>query len=287
MFPRPVQPILDEFLARRLSEPEFLKRSGWERVWGFSYELYRGLITWARDNGIRILGLNAPPEVVRKIGREGLSALSSQEKKSIARELDIQDQEHRKLIEQEYRHHPKGTGGQFQFFYEAQVAWEETMAETLAEALATTPNSTRFMVAAGNGHIENRRGIPMRTRRRTNHVYKTVITLPAGSPVQLPDARLADYVWIITPAEPPHRGRLGVMVRSAPSGRGVEVLDVITGSPAAKAGLRNQDVLLEVDGTPVDTLEDLHRVFTSGSHQRRLKVLREGKTLAVTVELAR
>ncbi|MBK7860632.1 MAG: trypsin-like peptidase domain-containing protein [Archangiaceae bacterium] len=47
--------------------------------------------------------------------------------------------------------------------------------------------------------------------------------------------------------------------------RGVRVIDVGRGSPADSAGLARQDLLLQVNGTPVATIEDLQRTMAIDS----------------------
>ena len=44
--------------------------------------------------------------------------------------------------------------------------------------------------------------------------------------------------------------------------RGIEVLTVVSGSPAAQAGLRPEDLILDVDGEPVADVGDLQRLMT-------------------------
>jgi S1-C subfamily serine protease len=61
-------------------------------------------------------------------------------------------------------------------------------------------------------------------------------------------------------------------------GSGVEVVEIVEGSPAAQAGLRPEDLIVELDGTPVETVDDIQRVMVAdliGAHVRA-RVLREG-----------
>ena len=51
--------------------------------------------------------------------------------------------------------------------------------------------------------------------------------------------------------------------RATGRARGIEVLTVVAGSPAAEAGLRPEDLLLDVDGVPVANVGDLQRLMTA------------------------
>jgi serine protease Do len=65
----------------------------------------------------------------------------------------------------------------------------------------------------------------------------------------------------------------------------VEVVEVVEGSPAAKAGLRPEDLIVAVDETPVESVDDLQRLMTGELIGSRVAatVVREGVRL--TVEL--
>jgi serine protease Do len=44
---------------------------------------------------------------------------------------------------------------------------------------------------------------------------------------------------------------------------GVEIVDVVEGGPAAHGGLRAEDLVVELDGSPVETVDDLQRLMTA------------------------
>ncbi|HEX9312965.1 MAG TPA: trypsin-like peptidase domain-containing protein [Actinomycetota bacterium] len=52
--------------------------------------------------------------------------------------------------------------------------------------------------------------------------------------------------------------------------RGVEIVEVVPGSPADRAGVRAEDLLLEVDSQPVSGMDDLQRLMHAGAIGRRL-----------------
>jgi S1-C subfamily serine protease len=67
--------------------------------------------------------------------------------------------------------------------------------------------------------------------------------------------------------------------------RGLEVVQVVEGSPAAAAGFRPEDLILDVDGQAMDAMDDLQRLMIGDAIGRRVafRVFRDGRTLAVDV----
>jgi S1-C subfamily serine protease len=71
---------------------------------------------------------------------------------------------------------------------------------------------------------------------------------------------------------------------------GVEVVDVVAGSPAATAGLRPEDLIVSIDDAPVERIDDVQRLLLGDriGERVRLGVLREGRRISlelVPVEL--
>jgi serine protease Do len=60
---------------------------------------------------------------------------------------------------------------------------------------------------------------------------------------------------------------------------GVEVVQVVEGGPADRAGLRPEDLIVELDGTPIEGMDELQRAVVSELIGRtvRAKVVREGR----------
>jgi serine protease Do len=62
---------------------------------------------------------------------------------------------------------------------------------------------------------------------------------------------------------------------------GIEVVQVVDGSPADRAGLRAEDLIVELDGRPVEDMNDLQRLMAGELIGRRVpaRVLRQGREL--------
>jgi len=60
---------------------------------------------------------------------------------------------------------------------------------------------------------------------------------------------------------------------------GVEVVQVVEGGPAHRAGMRPEDLIVELDGTPIEGMDALQRVVVGELIGRavRAKVVREGR----------
>ena len=90
------------------------------------------------------------------------------------------------------------------------------------------------------------------------------------------------------------RGWLGVSVRDQPTepgvpGRGVLVAGVERGSPAARAGLRNGDTVLAINGDRVDSSRTLVRgvAAVQPGQTVRVTVLRDGRPQEIAVQVGR
>ena len=60
---------------------------------------------------------------------------------------------------------------------------------------------------------------------------------------------------------------------------GVEIAQVVEGGPADRAGMRVEDLIVELEGTPIESMDDLQRVVVSEVIGRAVlaKVVRGGR----------
>ena len=203
-FQKHQQPIVDRYLQGESTEKEFLEAVDWKKTWGFDYRFYRPLMQLARERKYRVLAINAPNDLVRKVARTGLKSLEPSERDQLPKEIDLTQDRHRAFLHDIYNEHSPRDLKEFDFFYEAQCVWEETMAYNLAEHLKS--GKGRLIVFTGNGHIVNKFGIPDRTVRRVPASMVTVMPYPLNGKETI-DRGIADYVWFTLPS--PHRFSMG------------------------------------------------------------------------------
>ena len=284
MFPREAQPLLDRFSKGELTEEEFLRQVNWEEIWGYPFRLYRPMVLFALEKRLPLVGLNAPREVVNKIARQGLAGLTPEERSRVAETFDSTNQGHREYVFEEYERHVKGSIKDFEAFYEAQLAWEETMAETLVQSLKSLPETTRVAVLIGNGHIWEGRGVPRNARRRLEHRYRTIIPLPVDYSLRRLEQGPADYIWITPVPQEGHRPRLGITIQTLPDSAGIAISEVTAGGRADKAGFQKGDVIKHVNGAPVRNLEDLHRSLSDQTPLKRFGIRRNGTEMDIPID---
>lgn len=196
MLPRETQPLVDHYSQGLLTEKDFLTRADWEKNWGYPFDLYRGIFHWARARSLKMAALNAPNEIVNRIAQNGLQQLSPEDRRKVASDFHYDHPEHLEMLRKQYAHHPKGKIKNFESFYEAQLAWEETMAETLSELLKTPSRQGPIVVLVGRGHIAHKFGLPRLVGIRKAHTFKTILPIPPDYPSRTLDPKMADYLWI-------------------------------------------------------------------------------------------
>jgi uncharacterized iron-regulated protein len=297
MFERHQQLVLDRWSQGLLTEDQFLKETDWDRTWPMDYRLYKDILDESRKHHLKVLALNVPRDLVRKVAAVGVDGLTSDDKARMP-DIDLSDEGYRTYLARVYRMHQEGSAKGFERFYEAQCLWDEGMAETLSSFLRSPEGPGRMVVViAGNGHVAFDFGIPGRFYRRSPLPFKTIVlkewtggfhgdqdfTFMSGT------QPLADFLWITRPNPPEKkRPKIGVVLlkdNSEEGGLGIE--RVIPGSPAEKAGLLPGDRLMAVEGKNIRALREVHEVLAEKGWGKEVTftVLRDGIEREITVSL--
>lgn len=83
MVPADYQGVLDAFNAGTLAVADLPATLDWKTTWGFDFELYAPIFEAAREYKLPVYALNAPKGLARKVGRQGLDALTPAERASL------------------------------------------------------------------------------------------------------------------------------------------------------------------------------------------------------------
>ncbi len=195
MFDRTKQYPLNLWTLNRLSESEFIELSDWKNQWGFDFALYRPIFEVVFRYRLRLVALNVPRALVRRVAREGWASVPPDERLGLP-DPDFSQRDHRLLFEALMGGHPVATP-QADNFYTAQVVWDIGMADSALRYLERTVPSPNlaFVILAGNGHVMYDVGISLRIRQRSNHTTATIVCLPPQQKPILVRASLADFVW--------------------------------------------------------------------------------------------
>lgn len=156
MFRRESQPFLDRWVAGTLDLLTFMQvyRDNWTIPWDY----YSAIFLYARNNGIPLIALNAPREIIQKVYREGFAALSPDELRTLPKGISCRvDRPYMDFIRRNFVWH-SADESMFQFFCEAQLLRNKVMAEQLAGYLHRRPER-KVVVLTGVGHAM-RRGVP-------------------------------------------------------------------------------------------------------------------------------
>ena len=272
MFPRRVQPVLDDWVAGRLEDEEFLARVGWRQFWGYDAALYLPIFQFARMHRIPMLALNVERGLVSRVREEGWAAVPAGEREGVT-DPAAAGPEYRERLYPSYLDHQLPTGhphthakqaGEadlaapaFGRFVEAMLVWDRAMAQGIAERLRA--GGPRLVVGImGSGHLQNGHGVPRQLRDLG--VTQVAVALPwegsEGCAELTPG--IADVVFGVADRPKPSRPdrpRLGITIETASPG--VRVLSVVPASIAEQAGVLANDVIVRIAGEPAAALSDV------------------------------
>ncbi len=202
MFDHTYQPVLDQWTAGELDEAAFIEKTHWYANWRFNFGLYRDILEYAKEKGLRVIALNVPFHIPGKISVGGIASLSEDDRRHLPGAIDTSNADHRAYVEEIFKMHAIRGRKNFTYFYEAQCTWEDAMAEAVAENLG----SGKMVVLAGNGHITRKFGIPDRAFTRTRAPFKTIYLASVGGEAEL---SWADYLWVTPDQRMPHGRMMG------------------------------------------------------------------------------
>ena len=210
------QPLVDAYVSLLRETPEeaaagLMTQLQWERSGWPPAALFAPLFEEAFRHRLPILGGNTPTELIRKVGRGGLTALADEERNRLGLDVLLESPLQQALVaEIEASHCGLLPESAFLPMALAQQYRDAQLADTLLTALE---NHGAAILVAGNGHVRADRGVPWRLRQRAPMISVVTVAFievdnkqddPATYVMMGPDGEAAvDYVWLTPRAERP------------------------------------------------------------------------------------
>ncbi|MBP7589933.1 MAG: ChaN family lipoprotein [Thermoanaerobaculia bacterium] len=305
MYPAGEQAMLDKWSTDpAYTEADFLAQSRWYKNWGYHWEYYRPIFDFAHRHGLRMFGLNVPRKVVQTARKEGLAALTPEQRELLPATIDTDSAEYRRLFQAFFSDdglHGGMSAEMFEGMFTAQCTWDAAMAHNALKALArhsegSEAGGTRaiMVVLIGEGHVAYGLGAERQARLtfqgRTASIIPVRIEDPkTHQPVTEARASFASFFWGVPPEQDPLYPVLGLSAPERDPGQPLTVIRVEEESVAAAAGFAAGDQLVAMDGTPIDQQETLNRLMSGKrwGDSARFEVLREGKATTLTAYFRR
>jgi len=256
MFPRRLQPILDQWVAGELAEDEFLKRTEWDKVWGYDVRDYLPLFHFARMHRLPMLALNVERSLPEAIGKQGWENVPETQKEGVSRPA-APSAAYRKELRRVFDHHPakeRGEGG-FPRFVEAQTVWDRAMAEVIAQHLKKVSGSLVVGIL-GAGHVRNGHGVEHQLKDLGVEAVAGLITWPRDSDCRGLGSGFAAAMFLV---EPPKSNAPRLGVATTPEAGGLRIGEITPGSIAEAAGLQRGDLITHIAGQPANNILSLRQ----------------------------
>jgi uncharacterized iron-regulated protein len=298
MFTPSQQPTLDKWSAGELGEKEFLRQVDWYSTWRIDFAHYRDLLYFCRDQGIKVLALNAEAGTRQLLSRTAIAELTVEDQARLP-EMDFDDPHYRAMLAAFMSGHPMGQGN-ISGFERVQTLWDETMAANLADYLRPRESTHQVMVVAGSNHIQYGFGIPRRLFRRLPVSYLLIGTTETDESKKLNPERIMNvdapelpllpyhFLYITDYQELPRAGvKLGIIVTPENSAKqGVLINKLLPDSAAAAHDLRSGDILLRIDGEILTDRLDLTYALAGKQigDMATFELLRDNREITIEVE---
>jgi len=274
-FQQPFQQALDDFIAGKATEAQMLRTTEYFTRWRYDYRLYQPILRYARAQQIPLLALNVTAELTTAVSHNGFDGLTASYKVQLPNRAAREDTEYvtrlRPIYEQ-HRQQGQGNNLTFAHFVQAQVLWDEGMAEHAANYLKAHPNRL-LVILAGAQHVINK-AIPDRLQRRLTVRISTLQPASAGNQDK-PQLRYYPLTNTL-----PTAGLLGVMLDL---NMGLEISGFSATSAAPKAGVKKGDRIVAINHQKVVDYAGLKLALMNQQPGQMvtLKVLHPDQTSAI------
>jgi uncharacterized iron-regulated protein len=192
MFRKDSQDGLDRWVSGNISQKDFMKL--YYDNWNFPWPFYSMIFEYARDQQIKMVGLNVPRSITRQVASEGFGSLNEVQRGKLSNITCRVDKEYMEYIRRAFGAHAHGDLN-FNYFCEAQLVWDNVMAVNALDYLKSNPQSA-MVILAGTGHAR-KPAIPEQIRIRSDSAFAVILPeIPGRIDPNTIDHKEADYIML-------------------------------------------------------------------------------------------
>jgi len=171
--------ILQEYVSQDINESEFLEKIQWsKRLKYYKFDSFKPMYKAIQNTQGNLYGVNLSRQERKRISDTNLSAMT-QEERHFYHQLDTNVTAHKTMLSPFFAHchAPKKNESLDQCsqrMYKVQVAWDTKMALEAYKLSNTLQDNEKLIVFAGEMHIQNNLGIPLRFSRLSALPYLSI-----------------------------------------------------------------------------------------------------------------
>lgn len=190
MVPASFQPILDAWIAKKISEAEFSRM--FSDVWSISYAYYEEIFNYARENNIPLVGLNITKKTFKKVSRDGVGMEPPDLLRKLKYSMCVQEFKYARAMRQ-YLVNLNHRQGNFNKMCDTQRFREAFMAWRIVDYLRSSEDT--MIVLTGSAHAQ-KNAIPAMLRRHGEQNYAVLLPYNFSDILQANvTLREGDFVW--------------------------------------------------------------------------------------------
>ncbi len=177
---------VERFNSGEIDFEQLAEAIEWKKQWR-NYADYRELVETAQKAGARVVGLNAPREIVREVSKVGVDALKPAARAQLSEKIHTDDPTYERLMNLALSVHASFDPSFLRNVFEAQVARDDHMAESIVHAMSEVEGEKKpiGVVVAGSGHIQFGLGTPDRVRFRLPKVNERIVLMSESGDLEL------------------------------------------------------------------------------------------------------
>jgi len=298
MYPYTEQRHLDHWTEGLVTEEGFVSLSRWYKNWGYHWNYYRDIFLFARSHKIRMFAVNTPREVVSAVRKKGFQNLTAEEKAHMPPRIDTDNPEHlelfRSFFAQSEGMHSSMSDAQLNGMFAAQCTWDATMAYNAYQSYKQEDSGNTVMVVLiGSGHVAYGLGVQRQAEEWFDGVMASLIPIEIlddeEQKIDTVRASYADYIWGLPPERETLYPSLGVATVEDPETKRRRIMTVDEDSAGGRAGFKRGDILLSMDGTPLENREIMNRLMADKRWGDGVEIIveREGSHVTLQVQFRR